>query len=224
MGRSNRNQPPRPNTMSPLGLHPATGPSKQGKLIKVTDNKSGWSSVANIPVPPEADRRQFGKSLGLKPVLLNGAEIKADVQAIPEDLSPELASTQPNHSEPMKAAGEDYLPRGSSFMSQETQKILEIDWYGARILIPCIRVVVQTIETSRSGQGWLLVEMAIDQKTKKPAWVPPVAVLADNGTISVPEFECSLDGSTYTCQVLNIEIWDTTNKKYFAVFNILNTT
>lgn len=66
-----------------------------------------------------------------------------------------------------------------------------------------------------------MLELPIDEKTNNPTWTPPVAQLGEDGRISVPEFECLVEGIKMKCQVLNIDLYDWDNRKYVIVLRVL---
>ena len=208
MSRTNK-PAPKPNTQTPLGFKVGPGPAARRDMIKVTDNSEGWSSVANIPVPPISDGRNFTSSLGLAPVLVNGGILTAPVIALDVDV------VKP---------GEVKSPQAYVAVSappKVSAKVVEIEWYGAKLSLPCINAVHQTEDLSRGGQEWLMLEMAIDPKTGKPPWVPPVAQLGEDGRISIPEFQCSLNGVKIKCQILNIELYDVSGQRYIVVLRVV---
>ena len=207
MSRINKPSP-KPNTQTPLGFKVGPGPAAKRDMIKVTDNSEGWSSVANIPVPPISDGRNFTGSLGLNPVLVNGGVFAEPIIAVSKDVE------KPGEVKSPQA----YTPLPSP---KVTAKIVEIDWYGAKLSLPCINAIHQTGDLTRGGQEWLMLEMAIDPKTGKPPWLPPVAQLGEDGRISIPEFQCSLNGVKIKCQILNIELYDVSGQRYIVVLRVV---
>ena len=88
--------------------------------------------------------------------------------------------------------------------------------------INCLNAVYQPPNAKRGNQGWLMLELPIDQKTGNPPWRPPVAQLGEDGKISVPEFDCTVDYQKLRCQILNIELYDQLNLKYVVVLRVVN--
>lgn len=210
MAKSN----PKPN--SPLGLTPAVRSASRNPVKKVTDNTKGWALVENIPVPPASEKRNFSKPIGAVPVLINGAEPKGDSAGL-------LEPPQPNK-EPTVSTNTEV-----SFSYQTPTPILAvplktvyIEWYGLAMAIDCLNAIYNSAANSRTGQGWLLLELKIDSKLGKPAWLPPIAELDETGKISVPEFYCTVDGLRLKCQMLNVELCDKANEKYVYVLRVLN--
>lgn len=204
---------PNPKPNSPLGLTPAMRSTSKNQAKKITDNTKGWTVVDNIPVPPAAEKRNFSKPIGAIPVLVNGAESKADPTGL---LKPEIELNE-----------KPTLPVGTeAFFSHTTPampvKTVYIEWYGLTMAIDCINTIYNAANNSRTGQGWLLLELKIDQNLDKPAWLPPIAELDENGKISVPEFYCTVDGLRLKCQMLNIELCDRANGKYVYILRVLN--
>lgn len=231
---------PRPNINKPLGFGPAKGPSAQANAVQVTDNSKGWATVANIPVPPSADKRNFKKPLGLSPVLVNGGVVPAkDNFEEPTEATEEQgdfveesvnvsSSTEPPVPKPAKqtlSSEEVKSSSGLSFTNQapmQSYKTVELDWYGAKLSLNCLNAVYQPPNIARGNQGWLLLELPIDAKTGNPQWRPPIAQLGEDGRISVPEFDCILEFHKLRCQILNIEVYDSANLKYVVVLRVLN--
>jgi len=218
------------NINSPLGMRVGIGPgSSQKNPVKITDNSLGWGTVAKIPVPPAAEIRTFQEPLGLIPALINGGIIKDEklekislVQAEPNSSS-KIKSQESSISGKKRAVKENALPTALSFMNQgHTMKIVEIDWYGAKLLIQCIDVIYQKANFNRGGQEWLMLEIPLNKETLKPSWQPPVAQLEENGRISVPEFYCTIDEHKLKCQILNIELLDLKSMRYILILRVLN--
>lgn len=200
----------------------ARGPAANKAAVKVTDNADGWATVANIPVPPAAEMRSFKKPLGLGPVLVNGGIIPTTAT-----LEPESKET-PKVEQPKLGLGGSPSPQGLSFTPQTRESpkpagtaTVELDWYGAKLSLNCLNAVYQPADTSRGNQGWLMLEMPLDEKTGNPPWTPPVAELQEDGRIHVPEFKCRIGGVQLKCQILNIELFDETNGKYVAIFRVV---
>lgn len=231
---------PRPNANKPLGVGPAKGPGAQANAVQVTDNSKGWATVANIPVPPSADKRSFAKPLGLSPVLVNGGVVPAknnleDPTEIEEkhgdsvETNLTLSSTEsPAAKAKKQPIGSDEVKpsSGLSFTHQtliQPYKTVELDWYGAKLSLNCLNAVYQPPNITRGNQGWLLLELPLDAKTGNPQWKPPIAQLGEDGRISVPEFDCILEFQKLRCQILNIEVYDSANLKYVVVLRVLNT-
>lgn len=209
-----------PSTMTPLGLKVARGPAA-AEAVKVTDNTQGWAEVANIPVPPAADKRDFSKPLGQNPLLVNGGKFEYNA----------VAELGESHVGP----GEGNLPQGLSFNYDEPviakstpnktpMQLIEINWYGARLELECLNAIFQKPNVAKGLDGWLMLELSISTKTKTPAWVPPIAQLTQDGKIHVPEFECTLHDVTLKCQILNIDITDAANKKRVFIFRVTDFT
>jgi len=227
MSKSNS---PRPNTNEPLGMKVARGPAASKTAVKVTDNNKGWAIVANIPVPPAVESRNFKKPLGLTPALINGGIIPTTPNKKPKVDSTELSSTstQTVLFSNQKNLGGNPTPQGLSF-TRRTKKIpkftktttLELDWYGAKLSLNCLNIVHQPANTDRGNQSWLMLEMPLDEKTGNPPWIPPVAELKEDGRMFVPEFKCEVNGITLRCQILNIELFDKVGKKYTVVFRVI---
>jgi len=218
----NRNKP---STTTPLGMKVAKGPSRVD-AVKVTDNTQGWTEVANIPVPPVAEERNFNKPLGQSPFLVNGGVVKPST--VPEVVG--VSGTNPSFT---KGPEETNVSQGLSFtysqssvakMETKTTKtqIVEIMWHGAKMAVECINVVHQPPNTERGIEGWLMLELAVSAKTRTPAWIPPVAQLGEHGKIYVPEFECKVQNKLLKCQVLNIDVTDLANEKRVFVFRVLD--
>jgi len=233
---------PRPNINKPLGVTPAKGPGAQSNATQVTDNSKGWATVANIPVPPSADKRNFKKPLGLSPVLVNGGVIpsKTELESIEIETEDAVTENENSVAEPvdfptaesefLKSGSKSLSPKGTkpplglSFTNQtsSTHQTVELDWYGAKLSLNCLNAVYQPPNISRGNQGWLLLELPIDSKTGNPPWRPPIAQLGEDGRISVPEFDCILGSQKLRCQILNIEIYDSLNLKYVVVLRVVN--
>jgi len=204
------------STTTPLGFKVAKGPAA-AEAIKVTDNTQGWAEVANIPVPPAADKRDFSKPIGQNPFLVNGGVI---------------AYTEPNSADEINVQGPEKLntSQGSSFIYEPTpiistkKHIVEINWYGARLELECLNAVFQPPNVEKGIDGWLMLELAISPKTKTPMWVPPIAQLTQDGKIHVPEFECSFNDLDLKCQILNIDITDANNHKRIFIFRVVDFT
>jgi hypothetical protein len=213
---------PRPNTSKPLGLKVAKGPGAPKQANQVTNNSDGWAAVANIPVPPSSESRDFKKPLGLSPVLVNVA--KAPAQTDPEtSIEPAVRQEPAKTEHPKKDLGGQPAPQGLSFTPQTAAvKVVELDWYGAKLVLNCLNVIYQPANLARGGQKWLMLEMPLDPQTSRPPWTPPVAELQQDGRISVPEFKCIVEGEELLCQILNIELYDRVQKKYVVVFRVLN--
>jgi len=219
MSKSNS---PRPNTNAPLGMKVARGPAATKAAVKVTDNTDGWAAVANIPVPPAAESRSFKKPLGLGPILVNGG-------VIPTAVTPaERPKEKPKVQQSVEGLGGSSTPQGFSFTSQVKEApsptktvTVELDWYGAKLSLDCLNAAYQPANTGRGNQGWLMLEMRLDEKTGNPPWIPPIAELQEDGRISVPEFKCKVAGVNLRCQILNIELFDVASKKYVVVFRVV---
>ena len=206
---------PRPNTRAPFGLKVGVGPATQpSKLTKVTDNSKGWALVANIPVPPTSEARSFKGKLNLIPVLVNGGIIPDQVK------EPEVTYSAPKEEEtPL----EEEHSRGGPppTFTAKANKEIEILWFGAKLVLPCLNAIRYKTKADRGGQEWVMLELAVNQKTGTPTWQPPIAQLDEDGRIVTPEFQCVLDGVQVTCQVLNIEIYDPSNQKYVIVLRVV---
>lgn len=217
---------PRPNTSKPLGLKMAKGPGAPRQTNQVTNNSDGWATVANIPVPPSSESRDFKKPLGLSPVLFNGAALPDKTKfETPVEVATQQESAKTE--QPKKSLGGQSTPQGFSFTPQTATaspsvKPVELDWYGAKLILNCLNAVYQPANLARGGQKWLMLEMPLDAKTGRPPWTPPVAELQQDGRISVPEFKCIVDGEELLCQILNIELYDSVQKKYVVVFRVLD--
>jgi len=219
------------NINSPLGMRAGIGPgSFQKNPVEITDNSLGWATVAKIPVPPAAETRMFQKPLGLIPALINGGIIKGEklekigfAQAEPNSSS-KIKSQESPTSGKKRAVRGNAPPAAPSFMNQEhTLKIVEIDWYGAKLLIQCIDAIYQKADFNRGGQEWLMLEIPLNKETLKPSWQPPVAQLEEeDGRIYVPEFYCTLDEHKFKCQILNIELLDLKSMRYILILRVLN--
>lgn len=228
MSRSSK--PTKSSTNSPLGMKVGVGPgARKQDPVKVTDNSSGWAAVASIPVPPAAEARTFQKPLGQSPKLVNGGVIqseqleKINLAQARLDLNAEIESNPKTVQSKESAVRENALPAVLSFTNQViTTKSVEIDWYGAKLLIQCLNAVYHKAEINRGGQEWLMLEIPLDKETLKPSWQPPVAQLGEDGRISVPEFYCTVDKQTLKCQILNIELLDLKTMKYVLVLRVLN--
>lgn len=210
---------PRPNTNAPLGLKAAKGPAAKRDAVKVTDNNDGWAAVANIPVPPASEKRDFKKPLGMVPVLVNGGVIERRTPSLQEQ---EFAVKEGADTNP----GGTNSPQEPSFNNQPGKpaikyKVVELDWYGAKLSLNCLNVIHQLPSAARGGQEWLMLELPLDEKTGNPPWLPPVAQLGEDGRISVPEFECLVEGIKLRCQILNIDLYDWDNQKYVIVLRVL---
>ena len=207
---------PNPKPNSPLGLTPAMRSASKNPAKKVTDNTKGWALIDNIPVPPAAEKRNFSKPIGAVPVLINGAESKADPTGL---LKPEIQSNK----EPTPPVGEEaFFSYSTPVVQAGPVKTVYIEWYGLSMAIDCLNAIYNSASSSRTGQGWLLLELKVDPNLDKPAWLPPIAELDENGKISVPEFYCTVDGLRLKCQMLNIELCDRVNGKYVYVLRVLN--
>lgn len=220
MNKGNPLPRPRPNTSTPLGLRPGKGPAAPKDPVKVTDNAQGWASVANIPVPPAAERRNFLKPLGLGPVLVNGGSV-----ALPADKNASLENMSDNLplKDPVEPKGSQGLSFNSSRLAQPKaeMKTVEIDWYGARLSIKCLTAIRQRPELTTGNQAWLMLELPLDPHTGNPAWLPPIAQLGEDGRIQAPEFDCVVDSEKLRCQILNIGLHDKPGGRYIAVFRVL---
>jgi hypothetical protein len=201
------------NPNAPLGMKVGRGPSKT-EAIKVTNNLNDWAEVAGIPVPPAADIRDFSRPLGKSPILVNGGKL------------PEKSDS--SFQGPDEAtASQDFL--STSVSSSKENKVnkmqtIQINWYGALLALDCLNVVYQPANLLKNLDGWLLLELPILEKTKAPAWTPPVAQLDQNGKMHIPEFECTVGENELKCQVLNIDIYDEVNKKRIFVFRVADFT
>jgi len=208
----------RTNPNSPLGLKPAMRADSTKLPVKVTDNSSDWAEVKGTPVPPASESRNFHSSLGLGPVLVNGAEMPSKllpVTAPGTDGDEESANKSFLSPEPAeRPATRQAVPSGAGVS-------VELDWYGATLTIPCVKVVIQREHESRSGQGWLLLELALDPKTNKPGWLPPLSKEEEDGRMFVPEFDCLVQGQRLHCQMLNVELFDRVGGKYFLVLRVI---
>lgn len=222
---------PRPNINKPLGIQAVKGPGAQANAVQVTDNVNGWASVANIPVPPSAENRSFKKPLGLGPVLVNGAtpvnpgtpDEVVEPAAKPVDANVQ-ASVQSSTISSRPGPVESNISTGLSFNNQPPKpnyKAVELDWYGAKLSINCLNAVYQPPNPNRGNQGWLMLELPVDEKTGNPPWRPPTAQLGEDGKISVPEFDCIVDSQRLRCQILNIELYDELHSKYVVVLRVL---
>lgn len=203
---------------SPLGLKPAMRVDSAKPPIKVTDNSSDWAEVEGIQVPPAHESRNFQSSLGLGPVLVNGAEMP----------SKPLPVTAPGKEGNGVSANESFLlpePAERPVTRQAAPSgagvSVELDWYGATLTIPCVRAVIQPEGNSRGGQGWLLLELALDPKTNKPGWLPPLSKEEEDGRMFVPEFDCLVQGQRLHCQMLNVELFDKLGGTYFLVLRVI---
>ena len=238
---------PRPNINKPLGVTSAKGPGSQPNATQVTDNSKGWATVANIPVPPKADNRNFRQPLGLSPVLVNGGVVppkanlelqefeqgdsateNLDVTSVAESLDStnQVVGFRASKAATQKLSLEETkLSSGLSFTHQtpvQQYKTVELDWYGAKLSLNCLNAIYQPPSIARGNQGWLLLELPIDPKTGNPPWKPPIAQLGEDGRISVPEFDCILEFQKLRCQILNIEIYDLLNLKYVVVLRVVS--
>ena len=92
------------------------------------------------------------------------------------------------------------------------------------LTLDCLNVVYQPPNYSKSVDGLLLLELPVLEKTKAPAWTPPVAQLDQNGKMHIPEFECVVDGQELKCQVLNIDIYDKAHNKRVFIFRVYDFT
>lgn len=221
----NRNKP---SPTTPLGIKFSKNPSR-AELVKVTDNTKGWTKIDNIPVPPVAEKRNFDKPLGQNPFLMNGGTINTYANK-PEVVV--VSETNPSFS---KGPGETLVSPGSSFTYSESfsskietkpikTQTMEIMWHGSKMAVECMNVVHQLPNLERGIEGWLMLELIISEKTKTPAWIPPVARLEEHGKIYVPEFDCKIQNKLFKCQVLNIDITDLLNEKRVFVFRVLDFT
>lgn len=195
------------NPNKPLGLRAGKGPTKS-EAVKVTDNSNGWAQVANIPVPPDADKRDFSGSLGESPVLVNGKTLPKKTHNGPEETTVSqgfLPSVEP-------------VPVKESSISKTIT--VEINWYGALLAIDCLNAIYQPPNYNKGIDGLLLLELPLLEKTKAPAWTPPLAQLDQNGKMHIPEFECTVSGQTLKCQVLNIDIYDKKQNKRLFIFRV----
>lgn len=202
------------NPNAPIGFRAGKGPSKS-EAIKVTDNSKGWTQVANIPVPPDADKRNFSGPLGNSPVLVNGGKIpEKSFLSGPEETTVSQGFLTEVESPPIKIK-ENPLVKMIP---------VQINWYGAMLTLDCLNVVYQPPNYSKSVDGLLLLELPVLEKTKAPAWTPPVAQLDQNGKMHIPEFECIVDGQELKCQVLNIDIYDKAHNKRVFIFRVYDFT
>jgi len=205
------------STTRPLGLKVGKGPAAvAANIVQLTDNSKGWAEVASIPVPPSADKRNFSISLGQSPTLVNGGVITV--------ASTPLVGSSSNAL--IKGPEESNDSRGLSFNYQSTvtalpKKIIEIEWYGARLALECTNIVYQPANQVKETPAWLLLELPILDRTQAPAWTPPVAQLGQDGKIHAPEFVCTYEGQDYVCQVLNIDIYDSQQRKRTFIFRVL---
>jgi hypothetical protein len=195
--------------------------SAANEVVQVIDNSKGWATVDNIPVPPVAEHRSFKKPLGLGPALINGGIIPT--KAV---FNPELKETP--RVEQLKAGLGGDFPQGLSSTSQIQQMhtpvksvSVEVDWYGAKLSLNCLNAVYQSAIEGRGNQGWIMLEMTLDEKTGNPPWIPPIAELQKDGRIFVPELKCKINGKVLRCQILNIELFDKINSKYIVVFRVV---
>jgi hypothetical protein len=202
---TNGRKPLNPNR--PIGFKASKGPAKT-EAVKVTDNSNGWTQVANIPVPPEADKRNFNTPLGKAPILVNGGKLPEK----PVTLDSAETNVLQNSFEPIKEEKPAKL------------QTVEINWYGAILALDCVNAIYQPGNYDKNIPGLLLLELPVLDKTKGPMWVPPVAQLDQNGKMHVPEFECIIQNQELRCQVLNIDIQDKANKKRVFVFRVLDFT
>jgi hypothetical protein len=219
MSRSSKN-PPRPSTTTPLGLQPGRGPAAPKVATKVTDNAQGWAKVANIPVPPASEARNFNKPIGLGPMLVNG--VAGSVPPVPGQKVPSSEETVKP-----KAGEGGFAPSPAPFFNtpaapQRKTTTVEIDWYGAKLSLKCLSAVLQDGDPDRGGQKWLMLEMPLDGQTGNPPWLPPVAQAGEDGRISPPEFTCVVDSKRARCQILNIDLFDRVENRYIAIFRVLN--
>ena len=189
------------------------GPAKID-AVKITDNSVGWAEVANIPVPPAADIRDFSQPLGKAPVLLNGGKF---IENNDSTLSPEETTVSQGFSQKPENNTELVTKLKLNFT-------VEINWYGSRLAVDCLNAVYQPGDFTKGVEGLLLLELPIMEKTQAPAWTPPVAHVDQNGKMYLPEFECTIFGQKLQCQVLNIDIEDLNNKKRLFVFRVLDLT
>lgn len=203
------------NPNAPLGLRVNRGPSKS-EAIKVTDNLNGWAEVASIPVPPAADIRDFSKPLGKVPTLVNGAKLP-EKQNIPP-VGPDETTVSQGF---LNVLEEPVIIKQNKVNSMRT---IQINWYGALLALDCLNAIYQPADTRKGMDGWLMLELPILEKTKAPAWTPPVAQLDQNGKMHIPEFECTVDGQELKCQVLNIDIHDAANNKRVFIFRVADFT
>lgn len=215
MTNSSERKTPKPNTSIPLGMKVGLRDTST-RGTKVTDNSQGWAAVANIPVPPTSELRSFQQPLKLAPVLINGGIIK------PQEFEDEVVLKRE-----IAAPVESNVLRGQSSKSEpkvnlKPRKLVEIDWYGAKLSLPCLNAIYQPSNSARGGQGWLMLELELDPVTGNPPWIPPVAQLAEDGRMLVPEFECSVDGTKVRCQILNIELYDWINRKCVIVLRVIH--
>jgi hypothetical protein len=198
------------NPNAPLGMKVGKGPAKT-EAVKVTDNFSGWAEVANIPVPPAADIRDFSKPLGNTPVLVNGGIIEKPVIT-------SIDSDETTVSQSFSAIN------NTLEIKENKMQTIQINWYGAILALDCINAVYQPADANKGMDGWLMLELPILEKTKAPAWTPPLAQLDQNGKMHIPEFECTVNNKDLKCQVLNIDIYDAVNKKRIFIFRIADFT
>lgn len=205
------------STTRPLGLKVGKGPAVvPAKMVQLTDNSDGWAEVANIPVPPSSDKRNFGASLGQSPFLVNGGVITSNPTTL-VGLSVNTPIKGPEESNDSRGLSFSYQPNNSKV----AKKIIEIEWYGARLALECANVVYQPANPAKETPAWLLLELNLLDKTQAPAWTPPVAQLSQDGKIHAPEFTCTYEAQDYVCQVLNIDIYDPQQRKRTFIFRVL---
>lgn len=197
-----------PSVNTPLGLRAGKGPSRT-EAVKITDNLNGWAEVASIPVPPAADIRDFNKPLGKSPILLNGGVLRENSN---------IPSVDPVET----TVSQGFLDKIDSSVEIKENKMrtVQIMWYGALLTLDCLNAVYQPANSLKGLDGWLMLELPILEKTKAPAWTPPVAQLDQNGKMHIPEFDCTVDGQELKCQVLNIDIHDRVNNTRVFIFRV----
>jgi hypothetical protein len=197
-----------PSVNTPLGLRVGKGPSR-AEAVKITNNLNGWAEVASIPVPPAADTRDFNKPLGKAPILLNGGVLRENSN---------IPSVDPVET----TVSQGFLDKINSSVEIKENKMrtVQIMWYGALLTLDCLNAVYQPANSLKGLDGWLMLELPILEKTKAPAWTPPVAQLDQNGKMHIPEFDCTVDGQELKCQVLNIDIHDKVNNTRVFIFRV----
>lgn len=209
----------RPKPDAPLGMKPAMRTSSGKPPVKVTDNSDGWSEVKGTAVPPDSQSRNFRRPLGLRPVLVGGGVLPPPT-AVVEVPVPEV---EPDDKEEAEAPQLPLLQaaRTSKAEPKPSSVMVQIDWHGAKLSIPCVRAVLQPESTSRGGQGWLMLEMELDPTTGRPGWLPPVSVLDEDGRMSIPEFDCLVHGRWLRCEMLNVELFDRLEARYLLVLRVI---
>ena len=198
-------------------MQPGRGPAAPKLAVKVTDNAQGWASVANIPVPPASEARNFSRPLGLGPVLVNGQPVS--VPSVPQ--RPDQPGTDMKAGEAGSTPSPALVFKNPTPAPARNSTTVEIDWYGAKLSLRCLSAVLQPKDPDRGNQEWLMLEMPLDSQTGNPPWLPPVAQAGEDGRITPPEFTCVVDSRRVRCQILNIDLFDRPGGRYMAIFRVL---